>query len=196
MNKLAIRPGRAVVAPAFIAVLLAAALPAAASLRQGTIEFLTGRNRVDEPRFAAVYKNNGPIVGVSLSGNLVFNLNLYLDVKYMSRSGTLTYTKEETTLSFLPISGGLRYVLPLDYVHPYVGVGTDVFFYYEENPIDTVVNAARGTHLLIGAYVHPLENVPLALNLRLKWTSAKTTEQERSINLGGLEYGLAVAILF
>lgn len=196
MNKLAIRTGRTVVAPAFIAVLLAAALPAAGSLRQGTVEFLTGRSRVEEPRFAAVYKNNGPFIGVSFSGNLVFNLNLYLDVKYMSRSGTLTYTKEETTLSFLPISGGLRYVLPLDYVHPYVGVGTDVFFYYEENPIDTVVNATRGTHLLVGAYIHPLEDVPLALNLRLKWTSAKTTEQERSINLGGLEYGLAVAFLF
>ena len=196
MNKLSIRPGRATIAPVFIAILLAAALPAAAFLRQGTVEFLAGRNKVDEPRFAAVYKNNGPIVGLSISGNLVFNLNLYLDVKYMSRKGMLTYTKEETTLSFLPISGGLRYVLPLDVVHPYVGVGTDVFFYFEENPIDTVVNAARGTHLLIGAYVHPLEDVPLALNLRLKWTSAKTTEQDRTVNLGGLEYGLAVAFIF
>lgn len=196
MIKASLRPGRAAVVPALLAVFLAAALPAAASLRQGTVEFLIGRNRVDEPRFAAVYKNNGPIVGVSLSGNLVLNLNLYLDVKYMSRTGTLTYTKEKSTLSFLPISGGLRYIHPFRYVHPYVGVGTDVYFYYEENPIDTVVNAARGTHLLAGAYVHPLENVPLALNVRIKWTSAKTTEQERTINLGGLEYGLSVAFLF
>ena len=196
MNMLRLRPGRAMAVAALVVVLLAAALPASASLRQGTIEFFMGRNRVNEPRFAAVYKNNGPVVGVSFSGNLVYNLNLYLDVKYMSRSGTTTYTKEESTLSFLPISGGLRYVLPLDYVHPYVGLGTDVYFYYEENPIDTVVNAARGTHLLAGAYVHPLENVPLALNLRIKWTSAKTTEQGRTINLGGLEYGLTAAFLF
>jgi hypothetical protein len=196
VNKTNLRPGRAIAVPALVAVLLAAAHPAAASLRQGTIEFLMGRNQVDEPRFAAVYKNNGPIVGVSFSGNLVYNLNLYLDVKYMSRSGTLTYTKEETTLSFLPISGGLRYIHPFDYVHPYVGFGTDVYFYYEENPIDTVVNAARGTHLMAGAYVHPLENVPLALNFRIKWTSAKTTEQDRTINLGGWEFGLTVAFLF
>ncbi len=196
MSKFGIRPRRATAALALATVLLAAAPSAAASLRQGTVEFLFGRNSVNEPRFAAVYQNNGPIVGLSFSGNLVYNLNLYLDVKYMSRSGTLTYTKEETTLSFLPISGGLRYVLPLGYVHPYLGVGTDVYFYYEENPIDTVVNAARGRHLLAGAYIHPLENVPLALNLRLKWTSAKTTEQDKTINLGGLEYGLTVAILF
>jgi hypothetical protein len=30
----------------------------------------------------------------------------------------------------------------LEYVHPYVSLGTDVYFYYE--PIDTVVNAAQG----------------------------------------------------
>ena len=191
-----LRPGRLAVVPVLLAALLAPALPAAASLRQGTVEFLIGRNRVDEPRFAAVYKNNGPVVGVSFSGNLALNLNLYLDIKYMSRTGTLTYTKEKSTLSFLPISGGLRYIHPFRYVHPYVGVGTDVYFYYEENPIDTVVNAARGTHLLAGAYVQPLESVPLALNVRIKWTSAKTTEQERTINLGGLEYGLTVAFLF
>lgn len=185
-----------IVVPALVAVLLAAALPAAASLRQGTIEFLMGRNRVDEPRFAPVYKNNGPVYGLSFSGTLIYNLSLYLDVKYMSRTGQTTYTKEKSTLSFLPISGGLRYVLPLNYVHPYLGVGTDVYFYYEENPIDTVINAARGTHILAGAYVHPLESVPLALNLRIKWTKAKTTEQDRSINLGGLEYGLTVAVLF
>jgi hypothetical protein len=196
VTQASLRPRRGVVVPALLAVLLAGALPAAASLRQGTVEFLLGRNRVAEPRFAAVYKNNGPIVGVSFSGNLVANLNLYLDVKYMSRTGTLTYTKEESTLSFLPLSGGLRYIHPFEYVHPYVGVGTDVYFYYEENPIDTVVNAARGTHLLAGAYIHPLENVPLALNVRIKWTTAKTTEQERTINLGGLEYGLTVAFLF
>ena len=169
---------------------------ASASVRQGTIEFLTGRCSISEPRFKTLYEDKGSIQGLSLSGSVFFNLNLYLDVKTLTRTGTLSYTKEKTTFRMIPISAGLRYILPLPIAHPYLGVGVDWFFYNEDNPIETVLDATTGYHLLAGVYLHPFESVPLALNLRVKFTNADAVMEGVPVALGGTELGITFAIVF
>lgn len=179
-------------------VVLSLAVPrnASASIRQGTIEYLTGSSSIAEPKFKTIYPEGGSIQGLSMSGTLFFNLNMYLDVKTMTRTGTLSFTKEKTTFRLVPISLGLRYILPLPIAHPYVGAGIDYFFYNEDNPIKTVVDATTGSHLLLGVYLHPFEKVPLALNLRAKFTSAEATMEGTPIKLGGTELGVTFAIVF
>jgi hypothetical protein len=174
----------------------AAPRSASASIRQGTIEFLTGRCSISEPRFKTIYEDTGSIQGVSLSGSVFFNLNLYLDVKTLTRTGTLSFSKEKTTFRMVPISAGLRYILPLPIAHPYLGAGADWYFYNEDNPIETVLDATTGYHLLAGVYVHPFENVPLAVNLRIKFTKADAVMEGVPVSLGGTEYGVGFAIVF
>ncbi len=181
---------------ALTALSLAAPRNASASIRQGTIEYLTGRSSISEPKFKTIYQDTGSIQGLSMSGTLFFNLNMYLDVKTMTRTGTLSFTKEKTTFRMVPISMGLRYILPLPIAHPYVGAGIDWYFYNEDNPIETVVDATTGSHLLLGVYLHPFERVPLALNLRAKFTSADAVMEGVPVKLGGTELGVTFAIVF
>ena len=181
---------------ALVALSIAAPRMASASIRQGTMEFLIGRSSISEPKFNTLYEKKGSIQGLSLSGSVFFNLNLYLDVKTLSRTGTLSFTKEKTTFRMVPISMGLRYILPTPIAHPYVGAGIDWYFYNEDNPIETVVDAATGYHLLAGVYLHPFESVPLAVNLRAKFTKADAVMEGVPVDLGGTELAVTFAIVF
>jgi hypothetical protein len=170
--------------------------------RQGTVEFFLGSYSISpspEPvgtLFNDIYGKGGGIRGLVLSSSLVWNVDMYLELKEMNRTGQLTFTEEKTTLVLIPISLGVRYVQPLGFFQPYLGVGIDFYLFYENNPIGTVFNYVRGSHILGGTYVQFHKSVPVLLNLRLKYTSAMTTVNEREIKLGGLEYGVGFALAF
>jgi len=163
-------------------------------MRQGSIEIILGGYSMNEPRFDAVYPDGGLLAGLGASAAIVSNLNLYLEAKYWQREGELTFSKEPTTLRLFPISLGLRYIMPLGVINPYGGAGGDIYFYYEDNSIGTTINHASGFHLLGGAYLRFAKNLPLMLNLKAKYTWAKTTESGNSIQLGGFEYSVGIAL--
>ena len=168
------------------------------AIRQGSFEVVLGSYSINEPRFEAVYPKGGMIGGVALSANLVSNFNAYMEIKYYSRVGELSFTGEKTELSILPLSFGARYIYPLPYLsgmfHPYGGGGFDVYFYYEDNPIGTVLNSTSGYHLMGGTYIRFLQGFPLMLNLKLKYTWAEA--KENNIQLGGLEFAFGFVLAF
>ncbi len=166
------------------------------SIPQGTVELLTGRYKVAEPRFQAVYPPSGPIHGLALSANLIPPVNFYLEIKYFRRQGTLTYTKEKTEFHLLPISLGLRAIIPIGILHPFAGAGADFYTYYESNAIGTVFNFTNGLHLLAGLYVQA-GKLPLFFGARVKYTRAQAEEQKgRQVQLGGLETSFGLAFSF
>lgn len=165
-------------------------------IRQGSVEFFFGSYNMNEPRFDAVYPGGGVIAGLGLSSALVSNVNFYLEIKAYTRTGTLTFTKEKTELTLVPISLGVRYIFPFGLFNPYAGGGADFYFYYEDNPIGTVLNYANGYHLLAGTYIQPLGKVPILINLKLKYTTARAEENNIKIQLGGLEYAASLAFAF
>jgi hypothetical protein len=166
------------------------------TIRQGSVEFTLGGYAMNEPRFDAVYKSGGLMSGLSLSSAVVSDVNFYLDIKYYSREGELTFSKEKTTFYIVPISLGVRYIYPLGLFNPYLGAGLDFYFYYEENPIGTVLNYTNGYHIAGGTYIRVARSVPVLINLRLKYTWASAEENSVSIQLGGFEYGVGVAFVF
>jgi len=186
---------RTAAAAALAAASLACGLPATASDRQGTFEFLYGRYDVADARFKAVYPGTGPALGLALTASLFANLGVSLEVKHLSRSGALTYTKEATSFRLIPISLGLRYVYPGKIIQPFAGGGLDYNVYYEDNPIGTTVNAARGGHLEAGLYLRFSPKIPVLLvgKARRVWMKAGA---ERAVDLGGWEYGGGLAIAF
>lgn len=170
--------------------------PGFSAIKQGTLEFLTGRYNLDDSRFKAVYSENAPIYGLTLSANLLAPLNFYLEIKYFQREGTLTYTKEKTQFYLLPLSLGLRAMAPIGIINPFIGAGADFYTYYEDNPIGTVLNFTNGYHFIAGVYIHA-GKLPLFLSARLKYTRAQAEEEKgRRIQLGGLETLLGFGFIF
>jgi len=165
-------------------------------IRQGTVELIFGGYSMNEPRFDAVYSKGGLMMGFGLSAAIMSNLNFYLDAQYYSRTGELSFSKEKTDFYLFPISLGVRYIYPLGLANPYVGAGGDFYFYYEDNPIGTVLNYTGGYHLTGGAYFRFSQSIPLLLNLKLKYTWAQATENDIKIQLGGFEYALALVFAF
>ena len=85
------------------------------TIRQGSVEFTFGSYDMNESRFEAAYPSGGPIVGLTLSSAVASHLNIYLDIKYYSRHGALTFSQEKTEFYMVPIDLGLRYIFPLGF---------------------------------------------------------------------------------
>jgi hypothetical protein len=174
----------------------------AATGRQGAVEFIMGSYSISpspEPvgnLFEKIYGKAGTIRGVVLSSALVWNLDLYFELKEINKSGKLTYSGAKTTLILMPISLGLRYVQPLGIIQPYIGGGIDFYLFYENNPIGSVFNYVRGSHFLAGLYLQFSPSVPVLLNVRVKYTSATFNINNRQVALGGLEYGAGLGLAF
>lgn len=164
--------------------------------RQGTLEFLAGRYQPDDPRFKAVYAEKGSIYGLGLSADLFKPVNFYLEIRYFQRHGFLTYTREKTQFHLLPLSTGLRAMLPVWILIPFIGAGADFYTYYEDNPIGTVLNFTNGYHLVAGLYLQA-GRLPLFFSARIKYSRATAEEEKgRRIQLGGLETALGFGFIF
>jgi hypothetical protein len=184
---------------ALAAFLALAAFPIGAQERpmeQGSLEVILGGYDMNEPRFDAVYPKGGLLAGLGASARIISNLNLYLEAKYWEREGELTFSKESTTFRLIPISLGVRYILPLGVFNPYAGAGGDMYFYYEDNAIGTTINSASGYHATAGTYLRLSRNVPLMLDLKAKYTWVNTAEGDFEIKLGGFEYAVGLAMAF
>lgn len=163
---------------------------------QGTFEFYYGKYDIADARFADVYQKGGSIQGIALTSALAFGFDFYSEIKVFYATGALTFTQEKTTLLLLPLALGVRYVLPSGVLRPYAGGGMDFYFYYENNPIATTLNIATGYHITAGLYLQFGKNSPLRLNGKVTYTRVKATEEGMVIELGGLEYGAGIAIVF
>ncbi|MBM3295635.1 MAG: hypothetical protein FJY82_14105 [Candidatus Aminicenantes bacterium] len=178
------------------ALVLAGGVSAAAgSDRQGTIAFSYGRYEVADARFKTIYPDQGPAWGFTLTAALFAPLEASLEIKHLSRTGTLSFTKEATRFHLVPISFGLRLVAPGKIFQPFAGGGLNYNLYYEDNPIGTTADAARGVHLQAGLYFRFGARFPILLLGQVKYVWAKVEKDGRTIDLGGLEYhgGLALA---
>jgi len=187
---------RLIVSAALVFILAGAALAQIPPKEQGSFEFYYGRYDVNDTRFTDVYQKGGSIFGLGISSVLAFGFDFYSDIKAFYKTGSLTYTQEKTTFLLLPLALGVRYVLPGGFFRPYAGGGMDFYFYYENNPIATALNVATGYHLLAGLYLQFGKDSPLRLNGKITYTRVKALEEGIEIDLGGLEYGAGISIIF
>jgi len=193
MNK---RTGAVLVLAALALFSAQSAPQAQAAERQGTIELFLGNYTIQEPLFKTVYEPGGSLQGLILSSMLFFNIDFYLELKALSKTGQLTYSKEKTTMLLVPVSLGLRYGLPLGFLQPYAGGGLDFYLFYESNPIGSLFNYVQGYHFLAGVYLRFAKSFPILLNFRIKNTWARAEVNNRKVELGGLEYGGCLVIAF
>jgi len=187
---------RAILTAVLFVSLTATGLAQTSPKNQGTFEFYYGKYSISDARFTDVYRKGGAIQGIALSSTLAFGFDFYSEIKAFYKTGTLTFTQEKTTFLLLPLALGVRYVLPGNFLRPYAGGGMDFYFYYENNPIATTMNIVTGYHLTAGLYLQFGKNSPLRLNGKVTYSRVKAMEEGMAIELGGLEYGAGIAIVF
>lgn len=100
-----------------------------------------GMRNFSEQLYKDVYGSSGITYNVDLGFKFGKSLEAFLHTDYFSKTGELTYTKEETTLKIIPVELGARFLIKVGNggsLFPYIGAGAGYYMYKEENFIGTV----------------------------------------------------------
>ena len=144
--------------------------------------------------FEEVYGDSHLAYSVDLGYKFGKSLQLFFHSDYLSVKGELTYTKEETTLTIIPLELGLRYQLGQKKLFPYIGAGAGYYMYKEDNPIDTVDEKQFGFFGEGGLKFYFVKS--FFLDLKVKYVSLKVDGEEGDINIGGMALIGGVGISF
>jgi len=159
-----------------------------------------GRYQIADEVFKEVYGEGGSILGLTASQRLFgarnFDLSAVFDLRRFGRTGASTISFVETTFRMTPATIGLEASLQQGIAVLWLGGGLGRTFYSEESALQDNAGSAFGFTVSGGLAFQPSRAVPLRLKLILRWTKAKTTENEIPVELGGPEYGFALVYGF
>jgi len=155
-----------------------------------------GGRSFSETLFKDVYGGTCIIYSVDFSMKVWETLEAFLHTDYLSKTGELTFTQEETTFKLIPIELGARYLVPTKKtcdakLFLYIGAGAGYYLIKEENPIGTVDEKRIGFFGEGGVRFYLMSS--LFIDAKLKYTILKS---ENDTNLGGLSYMGGIGISF
>lgn len=158
------------------------------SVRIGALYIIPSR-----PSFKDIY-GSGMGFGGELNFGLWKSVGVWITGNYYTDNGSLSVTKETTTLSLFALGGGLKFRLSQARICPYLGIGPVIYFYKEDNPI----GLAQGTGLgLIGQFELSIRIAGgLTLDACMNYTYCQVQPQNIKANVGGLQLGLSIGYSF
>jgi len=144
--------------------------------------------------FRDVY-GGGIKLGLEAGLDIAKNLSAFAGIGYFRKDGSLTVTEEETQVSIMPLSLGLRYEIPAgEKVRFHVGAGLQEVFFNEEASLGTVKENGLGLLVTGGAMYHM--NKSWAIGLFLEWSTCKMKHEEVEFKVGGLDLGAGIEFRF
>ncbi len=146
-----------------------------------------------EQAFKDIY-GSGLMVGAEIGFRLGGPVKLWIDGMSFKKTGKLTYTGEETTLTLFPIGLGVRADLPSGAFTPYAGAGARYYSYKEVNVIGTAKKSGLGFVGFAGANLRLAKG--FLLDVRAAFSSCKLTPADFTINVGGFEIGGGLVVEF
>ena len=146
-----------------------------------------------EEAFRDIY-GGGMMYGGEISIGVWRGLDVWFGVSYFSKTGELTFTKEETKLEIYPIGGGLKYKLSTGIFDLYAGAGLNYYQYKESNPLGHVSKGGLGYIGKIGSYVKVTGG--LLFDLYVNYSYCKLKPADFEINIGGIEAGVGIGYSF
>jgi opacity protein-like surface antigen len=152
---------------------------------------------VTESIYKDVYGKGNIMFGGTLSCEPVRMLELRAEANYFHQKGKMTISKEEITLTIIPIVLGARIrFIETDRLSPYIGIGVDFYSYKEKLPgrFDDVSEHTTGFHVEGGFYVDAIHSLYLDVNIR--YTKADTEPFDETVKLGGIRAGVGFGIQF
>lgn len=151
--------------------------------------------------FQEVYGNGGVYYKAELSFILPFStryLDVWTSVSQFQADGKSTHYEEDTKLKITTFSLAVRYLIKSNKLTPFFGIGMDYYSYEETLPEGFIVPSVGGSdlgfHVQGGVYYRFTPG--LFIKLLVKYNTAKTTENNIDVNLGGMEYALGLIFRF
>jgi hypothetical protein len=158
------------------------------------IRIFAGIYSIQDDRFKDIYEGLGCIYGFGLSRKVYsskqHNLFLSLDFKFYSKKGKSTVTEQETKLILKPISLSAVYLLVTKKIFPFAEIGLDYYPYKEESILHSTSGSAWGFHLQGGILITLAKLKSLKPKIYLRYSKVETTENDLTVNLGGIEFGI------
>jgi outer membrane protein W len=146
-----------------------------------------------EQVFRDVY-GGGPAYGAEIGVGLMAGLSLWAGADYFTKKGQLTFTGEDTEITLMPVSGGLRYTLGAGRLRPYVGAGVVYVKYKETSVIGTVDKGDVGFLGQVGVRFKVAGG--FFLDVQARYSVCKAKPGDVTADLGGLQAGLGLGIAF
>jgi len=144
--------------------------------------------------FKSLY-GGGMAYGGELSFGLSKSLEIWVGASAFSKKGKTSYTQEETSLSLIPLSGGLKWrIRPGKVVSPYLAVGAEYVLYKESAAIGDV--SAKGIGFIgKGGLLFQVAGF-LGIDAHVAYSSCSMKTSDFTFNVGGLELGAGVVFIF
>jgi hypothetical protein len=142
--------------------------------------------------FKTIY-GNGSVFGGEVRVHVVNGFFVSLEGGAFKKTGALTVTEEETTMTLYPIEAMVVYHVLSGTILPYAGAGGAVCKYTEENVIGKVDKWGFGFAVCGGVTARWRF---LGIDARVKYTSIKIKPLEDEAGLGGLTLSIAVGVVF
>ena len=154
-----------------------------------------GARNFSEKLFEQVYGKTPIIYSFDFAAKVWQTMEVFLHTDYLSETGQLTFTQEETTFKLTPIELGLRYLLPTKKtcdakLFIYFGAGAGYYMIKEENPIGTLDEKKVGFFGEGGFRFYLVSS--FFVDAKLKYTILKYDD----VNVGGLSYMGGIGISF
>jgi len=146
-----------------------------------------------DENFREIY-GGGLAYGGELNLRVSSNWWLCVGLDYFSRTGQLTFTKERTELTIIPLGMGLAYFQSLHPAEVYLALGWHYFKYKESNPIGMAEKGSSGVTLEPGILLVVFRGLRLRVFFRYSYYRLQPADYR--INIGGLQPGLALGYRF
>jgi hypothetical protein len=118
------------------------------------------------------------------------NIGVWINASYFSKAGQLTFTKEDTNLSIIPIGIGACYRKMISFAELYGGLGLIYAKYKETAQIGNVSSSGIGYLGKIGANFNLTQR--LFVDLFVHYSSCKMKPADFDIDIGGFEAGIGI----
>jgi len=143
-----------------------------------------------DPDFKSIYHRGGYKYGAEIAVNLTKGLDLWVDGGYYTDTGSMSFAKEETKVTLIPIGGGLRYRLMRGNLQPYIGAGARYILFKESNVIGDVSSGGIGFVGKAGLMYFFGRN--FGVEVHVAYSACKMKPDEFEFGVGGMELGAGI----
>lgn len=122
------------------------------------------------------------------------SIDLWASVATFSDTGVTTLYNEDLSFRMTTFSLAVRFLKRFGRFVPFLGAGVDYASYKETLPENFIVSGVGGNkigyHGQLGCYIHIMDG--FSTKIFMKYNQMETIENELTVNLGGIEYGVSL----
>ena len=144
-----------------------------------------------EQAFKDIY-GSGIKFGGTMAVALFQNFDIFVDGSFCLKKGELSYTREETKLSIVPVILGLQYRIKSGKFQPFLGLGAGYFAFKESNIIGDVSKSGLGFAARAGVLFFVTKSI--FLQIYSNYSYCRMTPADFTINIGGIEAGIGFGV--